>query len=293
MGCKRLTYHQSESTLKVVYRKTEPQQKVVQRFLSVDPMANKFPHESPYLFSGNNPIYFVDEEGKAKTTYITVIENGKKSTIKLVDKDYVVKKRIYYIPDEGAHVASIDWDYNVVEFVTIDYDNDKVYTTGEILVDKTWDDWLEKVGDWLPKPTKQGTRKGGNPLISSDFADLPGNMSKYLPTAENPGKEIDVSSFFGNRGGAKLTPSRIQMIIDVYKAGLSLGQQTGDAANKAKEFIQEQEQKEKEFKCGNDYCAEPHKTWEAKDTTEAKESGHAGFEPVENTNNNSKNKEYE
>jgi len=34
--------------------------------LNVDPMAHKFPHESPYSFAGGNPIYFMDVNGNFK-----------------------------------------------------------------------------------------------------------------------------------------------------------------------------------------------------------------------------------
>jgi RHS repeat-associated protein len=36
------------------------------RFLSVDPMANRFPEESNYIFAGNAPITLIDVEGKFK-----------------------------------------------------------------------------------------------------------------------------------------------------------------------------------------------------------------------------------
>jgi len=41
----------------------------VGRWLSGDPAANLFPDESPYLYSGNNPIYFVDPNGKWKVKW--------------------------------------------------------------------------------------------------------------------------------------------------------------------------------------------------------------------------------
>lgn len=38
----------------------------VSRFLSLDPFAFKFPGESPYLFAGDNPIYYIDKNGEYK-----------------------------------------------------------------------------------------------------------------------------------------------------------------------------------------------------------------------------------
>jgi len=36
---------------------------------SVDPAATLFPSDSPYIFAGNNPIFYVDEEGKWKVRF--------------------------------------------------------------------------------------------------------------------------------------------------------------------------------------------------------------------------------
>lgn len=64
MGCLKLTYNQQDTPLKVVYRKTEPQQKGVQRFLRVDPLASKYPSISPYAYVANNPINAIDPDGR-------------------------------------------------------------------------------------------------------------------------------------------------------------------------------------------------------------------------------------
>lgn len=63
MGCKKLTYYESQSPLKVVYRKNEPQQKVAQRFITVDPMTFKHPDYTPYAFCYNNPVLYIDPLG--------------------------------------------------------------------------------------------------------------------------------------------------------------------------------------------------------------------------------------
>ncbi len=63
MGCLKLTYNQQGTPLKVVYRKTEPQQKGVQGFLSVDPMADQRSWVSPYSYCQNSPIIRTDPTG--------------------------------------------------------------------------------------------------------------------------------------------------------------------------------------------------------------------------------------
>ena len=41
------------------------------RPLSVDPLAAQFPHQSPYVFANNNPIYYIDQNGESGVGYIT------------------------------------------------------------------------------------------------------------------------------------------------------------------------------------------------------------------------------
>lgn len=68
MSCIKLDIlEKSFVPMKVVYRSSDVEQKSVQRFLSVDPKASKMPSWSPYSFSFNNPIYFIDPDGQEPT----------------------------------------------------------------------------------------------------------------------------------------------------------------------------------------------------------------------------------
>ena len=64
MGCRKLTYHTTESLLKVVYRKAVKYENIAQRFISVDPKTAKYTSLSPYCYSANSPIQYVDENGE-------------------------------------------------------------------------------------------------------------------------------------------------------------------------------------------------------------------------------------
>src|SRR5699024_8634531 len=63
MGCLKLTYQISEPQLKVVHRRHSHEKKCVQRFLSVDPLAERHPDYSPYVYVLNNPLNIVDPDG--------------------------------------------------------------------------------------------------------------------------------------------------------------------------------------------------------------------------------------
>ncbi|MET3047570.1 hypothetical protein [Flavobacterium covae] len=59
MGSLQLTY---QPKLKTIH---SHEAKVVQLWLSTDPLAEKFPNASPYNYCLNNPLIFVDPDGKA------------------------------------------------------------------------------------------------------------------------------------------------------------------------------------------------------------------------------------
>lgn len=76
MGCLEITYYQPEPTLKVVYRKTEPQQKGVQRFFTVDPLQFEYAHLTPYNYAGNKSITGIDLDGMQSTSDKKTLEVG-------------------------------------------------------------------------------------------------------------------------------------------------------------------------------------------------------------------------
>jgi len=71
------------------------------RWLSLDPMMTKYTDLSPYNFSGNNPILFVDKDGRDYGVYI----NHKDNTI-------IVKATLYTTNDYicSAESAAMSWN---------------------------------------------------------------------------------------------------------------------------------------------------------------------------------------
>lgn len=69
MGALKLAYYETKSPLKIAYRCEEKEEeKVVQEFLSTDPIANNFPWNSPYSYAENDPINSVDLDGAEKAS---------------------------------------------------------------------------------------------------------------------------------------------------------------------------------------------------------------------------------
>jgi RHS repeat-associated protein len=64
MGCLKFTYSKNLSPLKLAYSKASEEKNNVQEFFSIDPLAAKYPDVSPYAFCLNNPIYYVDPDGR-------------------------------------------------------------------------------------------------------------------------------------------------------------------------------------------------------------------------------------
>jgi len=66
------------------------------RFLSIDKMAEKNPHESPYVFAGDNPVAFIDIDGDLKGNPPGVEIHGKTVIVSFTykDVDYKMKFKV-------------------------------------------------------------------------------------------------------------------------------------------------------------------------------------------------------
>jgi hypothetical protein len=64
MGCQKIhTEELKLSPLRVVYRRSVPELKVVQKWYQIDPKAEAMGNMSPYCALNNKPISYADPEG--------------------------------------------------------------------------------------------------------------------------------------------------------------------------------------------------------------------------------------
>jgi RHS repeat-associated protein len=97
------------------------------RFLSIDPLAQKFPSESNYSYAGNSPIFFIDNEGKKKTTYlVTLLENGK------INIQVQVNHRAIALKSYRTHEGDVKfWSADIKQTIVKDHNGKVIHKSAE------------------------------------------------------------------------------------------------------------------------------------------------------------------
>ena len=189
------------------------------RWLSVDKLSEKYPNESPYIFSGNAPLYFKDPDGKEKIVTITILhDNGSKTLLTLTDKDY----HYYHTVNNFVTTNGHNWTHK--DNVYVDYVIDarssecfkitKNWRVETVNNNYTWDD---QVSDWWQgmedEPRKYGlTMSGGGDAVSPQ-AQL--DWDSNLPKAEQSDYIgsitllLDAAGGYGEIAGVKPSGSDI------------------------------------------------------------------------------------
>ena len=65
--------------------------KVVQLWLSVDPLADKYPSMSPYMYCAGNPVMLVDPDGQEWNTILKMEEQARNTKLSLENSEYYYK----------------------------------------------------------------------------------------------------------------------------------------------------------------------------------------------------------
>lgn len=107
MGCIKLDIlEKSFVPMKVVYSNSNFEQKNIQRWLRVDPEAANAPGWSPYNAMWNNPLRFVDPDGRWAVDHIDVTKNDD-GTYNVVGGQANSDKNIYVVDANGKRTGEV------------------------------------------------------------------------------------------------------------------------------------------------------------------------------------------
>lgn len=168
----------------------------VGRWLSLDPLARKFPDQSPYNFANDNPIYYLDPNGKTGITYLTVFDkHGNETKITLVDHNDVKSYDHYsHFWADGTTWTS-KWDYS--QTATLDFRNNPkgtfTVTSDPNLIQRV--DWRASLARWIVTPSKVD---GGMEMTSE-------SGEGGAPPGFGHGRPVNIDGLLGMLGGASTT----------------------------------------------------------------------------------------
>jgi len=74
------------------------------RFLSTDPLKSKFPSQSSYIYAGNNPILFIDVDGKYESRASLMLQKAEESYLKTGNKEAL--QSLYQANFNGALIGT-------------------------------------------------------------------------------------------------------------------------------------------------------------------------------------------
>ncbi len=184
------------------------------RWKGLDPQMQKFPHESPYLAFGANPVFNVDSDGDVKITYYTQThKDGTLTKFAKVDADYI-KHRWVLTKAWGANYETYgSYAYDVTQHKTLDSKGNETSSGPEKL------HYRESSASYLFYKTtgmayefakgldekvggKGGTVKGGYYFVTEDGGADP---TKFIADSDAPMK--DVTAFLITAGRTGFAPS--------------------------------------------------------------------------------------
>ena len=188
----------------------------VPHFLSIDPLWNKYPNESPYNYVGNSPIVMIDIEGETKFTYIkTIAKDGTESLALKVETGKTIDKLDWKSPGgflwnafiggglfklTGSKTLSDTRNFDIYQFVVVNEKTGTI-TSSEEMIGKERRSKFENMQE--DAQTKQAAQEGGFTLISSMGVSV--NDERFGPLAQNHENDVNVDLLFGSRGGAVIT----------------------------------------------------------------------------------------
>ena len=160
------------------------------RWLSVDPLQRKYPAETPYLYTGGNPILFKDPDGKDRIVSVYGITA---SGDRLLLSQTTYKDVFTYGTYEGSNIFSPRYNYKADIQETITIDLSKNVTKDNIISSKITEgartpisigdralvpllSWFNKQSEGEGSTQDQGYVFTGNKDGTMEFKDHAGNI---------------------------------------------------------------------------------------------------------------------
>ena len=201
------------------------------RFLSVDPLAKKYPDERPYIFSGNSPISVTDQDGREKTYYMTRIAmDGTTTQLKVVEKYTVIEQTTYSRESIGAGGVTFFTSpqisntktFDVAQHITLDERTGKVtvgkeYTTTErsnSAIVRGLVDNAQQLGNYLD----EATNGGGGIVFTSSEGQGQETRSGYNGDAQS--ENIDLLTAVLGAASSAATSKQAVGFLESFKQGV-------------------------------------------------------------------------
>lgn len=140
------------------------------RWLSVDPLTKKYPSENPYLYTGGNPILYVDKDGRDKILYFQVINLD--GTVITVATKRTINNNVRLHIDK----AYAGWDFyatDVKQIITYDMRTGQLSISGEESdYSHRRSSYMEGVNMKLGLHNRPNGKQAGGWVLTSEFASL-------------------------------------------------------------------------------------------------------------------------
>jgi RHS repeat-associated protein len=210
------------------------------RWFSVDPLQKKYPEESNYIFTSDNPIFFADVDGRDRIVTTTRIK--KDGTYTQIRRTY--KNDFYYSQVHGASGRTTYFKSNIIENLTID-DRTGTMNKSSFINSNKEIGLFEYVFRSLTQSGSNSDKEAYGFRIYGNGKD--GSWQKGLPSAAPGSESLDLGKLLEMVGGireAAMSPSEIatnEKVKYVYE-GISKAMDIIDKSVEATKATTEKEQ---------------------------------------------------